>query len=206
MTFHSYEPSSGHGLRYDPFGSIVAPRPIGWISTRSETGGRNLAPYSFFNAFNYDPPIIGFASVGRKHTLENAVRTGVFGWNLASTVLAEQINASSIDLPAGEDEFDFAGLVSVEADLIDVPLVQASPVRFECRVTQVVRLLGAGKAELDTWLVLGEVIKAHIATALLVNGVFDTAAADPLLRGGGLDYFRLDGGRRFAMPRPKAPA
>ena len=70
-TFHSYEPRSGHGLPHDPFNAIVGPRPIGWISTQNAAGALNLAPYSFFNAFNYVPPIVGFASIGYKDTVRN---------------------------------------------------------------------------------------------------------------------------------------
>ena len=72
---HFYEPRLGHRLPHDPFNAIVAPRPIGWISTRSASGALNLAPYSFFNAFNYTPPIIGFSSVGFKDTLRNVEQT-----------------------------------------------------------------------------------------------------------------------------------
>ena len=75
-TFHVYEPRNGHGLAHDPLNSIVAPRPIGWISSLSSSGIRNLAPYSFFNLFNYTPPIIGFASIGWKDSVANINATG----------------------------------------------------------------------------------------------------------------------------------
>ena len=81
---HSYEPQHGHGLRHDPFNSIIAPRPIGWIASRSSAGVLNLAPYSFFNAFNYTPPIIGFASTGWKDSVANIGQTKEFVWNLAT--------------------------------------------------------------------------------------------------------------------------
>ena len=83
-SFHSYTPAQGHGLPHDPFNAIVAPRPIGWISSRSAGGQVNLAPYSFFNAFNYVPPIVGFSSIGRKDTLRNVQETGEFVWNLVN--------------------------------------------------------------------------------------------------------------------------
>ena len=86
---HFYEPRHGHGLRHDPFNAIVGPRPIGWVSTRSAAGALNLAPYSFFNAFNYTPPIVGFASIGRKDSLRNIEKTGEFAWNLVTRPLAE---------------------------------------------------------------------------------------------------------------------
>jgi flavin reductase (DIM6/NTAB) family NADH-FMN oxidoreductase RutF len=75
---YSYEPAKGHGLPHDPFNAIVGPRPIGWVSTRGRSGALNLAPYSFFNAFNYTPPIIGFSSNGAKDSLRNAQETGEF--------------------------------------------------------------------------------------------------------------------------------
>ena len=96
---HFYEPANGHGLRHDPLNAIVAPRPIGWISTVDAAGRRNLAPYSFFNGFNYVPPIIGFASIGRKDSLNNAEATGAFVWNLATRQLAEAMNATSATVP-----------------------------------------------------------------------------------------------------------
>ena len=88
-TFHSYEPRQGHGLPHDPFNAIVGPRPIGWISTQSATGATNLAPYSFFNAFNYVPPIVGFASIGYKDTVRNVQATGEFVWNLKRAAIFE---------------------------------------------------------------------------------------------------------------------
>ncbi len=83
-----YEPSEGHGLKHDPLNAIIAPRPIGWISTISEDGAANLAPYSFFNLFNYIPPIIGFSSQGSKDSVTNARATREFVWNLATRELA----------------------------------------------------------------------------------------------------------------------
>ena len=79
--FHYYEPSKGHGLRHNPFNAIVAPRPIGWISSRNAAGQLNLAPYSFFNAFLYDPPIIWFSSISWKDTVKNVSETREFVWN-----------------------------------------------------------------------------------------------------------------------------
>jgi hypothetical protein len=91
---HYDEPASGHRLPHDPFNAIVGPRPIGWISSHDGQGRLNLAPYSFFNAFNYTPPIIGFASIGFKDTVRNIQQTGEFAWSLATRPLAEAMNAS----------------------------------------------------------------------------------------------------------------
>lgn len=199
---HSYEPRLGHGLPHDPFNAIVGPRPIGWVSTCDADGRLNLAPYSFFNAFNYVPPIVGFASIGRKDSLANVEATGAFVWNLATRPLAEAMNASCAAVPPEVDEFALAGLTPVPSTRVAPPRVGESPVAFECRLSQLVRLQGADGQAVDTWLVLGEVVQIHIARSLLRDGVYDTAAGQPILRGGGpADYFAL--GEKFLMRRPR---
>lgn len=205
-SLHFYQPALGHGLAHDPFNAIVGPRPIGWIASRSAGGQRNLAPYSFFNAFNYTPPIIGFASIGRKDTLRNIEETGEFVWNLATRPLAEAMNASCAPAPAEVDEFELAGLTPAPSRLVQVPRVAQSPVAFECRKTQIIQLQGADGGAVPTWLVLGEVVGVHIARHLLVDGVYDTAAARPILRGGGpADYFEVGADALFRMARPAWP-
>lgn len=202
--FHFYEPAQGHGLPHDPFNAMVGPRPIGWISTQSAAGVRNLAPYSFFNAFNYTPPIIGFASIGAKDSLTNIRETGEFGWNLVTRPLAERMNASCAAVPPEVDEFELAGLTPVASRGIAVPRVAESPVSFECRLTQIVQLEGADGTPVDTRLVLGEVVGVHIARRLLKDGIYDTAAAEPILRGGGpADYFTVTPDNLFRMFRPR---
>lgn len=201
-----YEPAQGHGLPHDPFNAIVGPRPIGWIATRSADGVANLAPYSFFNAFNYTPPIIGFASIGRKDSLRNIEQTGEFVWNLATRPLAEAMNRSCAPAPAEIDEFVLAGLTAAPSRIVKPPRVAQSPVSFECRCTQIVQLTSHAGAEIDTWLVLGEVVGVHIATALLKDGVYDTASAQHILRGGGpADYFEVTPESLFQMRRPAYP-
>ncbi|WP_200930641.1 flavin reductase family protein [Pseudorhodoferax sp. Leaf274] len=199
---HSYEPRLGHGLPHDPFNAIVGPRPIGWVSTRSKAGLVNLAPYSFFNAFNYVPPIVGFASIGRKDSLAHVEETGEFVWNLATRPLAEQMNASCAAVPPDVNEFELAGLTPVASQRVAPPRVGESPVAFECKLSQLVQLQGADGRAVETWLVLGEVVQVHIARALLKDGIYDTAAGQPILRGGGpADYFGL--GEKFLMRRPR---
>ena len=200
---HFYEPRDGHRLPHDPFNAIVGPRPIGWISSRSAEGALNLAPYSFFNAFNYSPPIVGFASIGRKDTLRNIEQTGEFAWNLVTLPLAQAMNQTCAAAPPGTSEFALAGLTPLESRLIDVPRVAESPVSFECRCTQIVQLQGAGGDKVATWLVLGEVVAVHIAQAMLKDGVYDTAGAGHVLRGGGAaDYFSIGPAQLFRMHRP----
>jgi flavin reductase (DIM6/NTAB) family NADH-FMN oxidoreductase RutF len=202
--FHFYEPSTGHGLPHDPFNAIVGPRPIGWISTHDGAGHYNLAPYSFFNAFAYKPPIIGFASSGLKDTLENARLTGEFVWNLATMDLARQMNATSGNVARGVSEFDVAGLTPVPSVKVAAPRVAESPVAFECRVTQILQLTDQQGGPIPNWMVFGEVVGAHIARRLLVDGIYDTAAARPILRAGGTDvYVEVTPDRVFRMTRPK---
>ncbi len=199
-----YEPCNGHGLPHDPLNALVAPRPIGWISSRSGAGDLNLAPYSFFNLFNYRPPIVGFASVGYKDTARNVLENGEFCWNLVSRPLAEAMNATSAMVPTEVDEFGLAGLNPEPSRLVGVPRVAGSPVTFECRVSQHLRLQGADGGVVDTWLILGEVVGVHIRRDLLRDGVYDTAAAQPVMRGGGAaTYFGIDADQRFEMHRPR---
>jgi flavin reductase (DIM6/NTAB) family NADH-FMN oxidoreductase RutF len=202
-SFHSYEPRSGHGLTHDPFNAIVGPRPIGWISTRSAAGAINLAPYSFFNAFNYTPPIIGFASIGAKDTLRNIEETGEFVWNLVTRPLADQMNQTCAPVGPEINEFELAGLASSPSSQVKVPRVAQSPVAFECRKTQVLQLQGLDGSKIFTWLVLGEVVAVHIARRLLKDGVYQTAEAEHVLRGGGpADYFQVGPEQLFRMWRP----
>lgn len=202
--FHYYEPRDGHGLRHDPLNAIVGPRPIGWISTWDGQGRYNLAPYSFFNQFNYRPPIIGFSSIGWKDSVRNIDATGVFVWNLATRPLAEAMNITSSTVPPDVDEFELSGLTREKSRLIDVPRVAESPVSFECRKTDIIQLGGVDGVKVDSWLVLGEVVAVHIDKSLLVDGVYDTAAARPILRAGRRgDYFEITQDRGFEMLRPK---
>lgn len=201
--FHSYEPPKGHGLPHDPFNAIVGPRPIGWISSRAANGQVNLAPYSFFNAFNYVPPIIGFSSIGWKDTVRNIQETREFAWNLATRDLAEAMNQTCAAVPPEVSEFELAHLQTIASDLIHVPRVAASPVSFECRLIDIQRLRTAAQVPVDSWLVLGEVVKVHIDKRLLPQGIFDTANAGVILRGGGpADYFTIGPAQKFLMTRP----
>jgi flavin reductase (DIM6/NTAB) family NADH-FMN oxidoreductase RutF len=202
---HFYEPKDGHGLPHDPFNAIVGPRPIGWVSTRSNDGILNLAPYSFFTAFNYIPPIVGFSSTGPKDSLRNVQENGMFVWNLVTRPLAEAMNQTCAPVGPEVNEFELAGLTTAPSRVVDVPRVAESPVSFECRSTQIIQLEGLDKQKVPTWLVLGEVVGVHIADHLLKDGIYDTANAGHILRGGGpADYFSIGPEQLFKMSRPKA--
>ncbi|GLH80554.1 Asp/Glu/hydantoin racemase [Bradyrhizobium sp. SSBR45G] len=200
---HFYEPKNGHGLRHDPFNAIIAPRPIGWISSRDPDGHVNLAPYSFFNAFNYTPPIIGFSSTNFKDTVANIRDTGEFVWNLVTRDLATQMNATAAHVAREVDEFALAGVTAVPSTFVNVPRVGESPVAFECKVTQIIQLQGADGTKTQAWLTLGEVVAVHIDKALIKDGVYQTALAHPIVRAGRRgDYFEIKAEDMFEMIRP----
>jgi flavin reductase (DIM6/NTAB) family NADH-FMN oxidoreductase RutF len=198
-----YRPGEGIGLPHDPLIAIVGPRPIGWISSLSSAGVRNLAPYSFFNVFNYHPPLIGFASVGWKDTVANVEATGEFTWNLATRPLAEAMNRTSAPLPPEEDEFLCSGITPVPGTVVQPARVLESPVNFECKLAQLIQLRGTNQEPVETWLTLGEVVAVHIDRELLVEGIYETAAAHPILRAGKLiDYAEIEPDAMFTMTRP----
>ena len=200
---HYYEPRNGHGLRHDPFNAIIAPRPIGWISSRDTRGHVNLAPYSFFNGFCYTPPIIGFSSTAWKDSVGNIEETGEFVWNLATRDLAKQMNLTAAHVPQDVSEFEIARLTEAPCKLVGVPRVAESPVSFECKLSQIVQLQGADGRKAQAWLVLGEVVAVHIDKALIKDGVYQTALARPIVRAGRKgDYFEIRQDAMFEMPRP----
>lgn len=202
MTSHFYRPAEGHRLPHDPFNAIVGPRPIGWIGTLSPAGVRNLAPYSFFNAFSYKPPLIGFSSTVNKHTARNAELSGEFTWNLVTRSLAEQMNTTSTT--ADVDEFAASGLEAADSVDISAPRVAASPVSFECRVSDILPLRGADGHTSTGVLTIGEVVAVHIDEAMIPEGIYQTILAQPVLRAGGpTAYFEILAEGRFDLVRPR---
>ena len=200
---HFYEPAKGHGLKHDPFNAIIAPRPIGWISSRDTKGNINLAPYSFFNGFNYHPPIIGFSSTSWKDSVLNIQETGEFVWNLATMDLAKQMNATAAHVAPHIDEFAIAGLTRVPGKRVNVPRVAESPVSFECKLSQIIQLQAADGTKVQGWLTLGEVVAVHIDKAMIKDGVYQTALARPIVRAGRRgDYFEIKPDAMFEMVRP----
>jgi flavin reductase (DIM6/NTAB) family NADH-FMN oxidoreductase RutF len=200
---HYYEPRNGHGLKHDPFNAIIAPRPIGWISSRDAKGNVNLAPYSFFNGFAYKPPIIGFSSTSWKDSVANMQETGEFVWNLATMDLAQQMNATAAHVAHEVSEFAIAGLTPAPCKIVKPPRVAESPVSFECKVAQIVQLQGADGTKANAWLTLGEVVAVHIDKAMIKDGVYQTALAQPIVRAGRKgDYFVIRQDAMFEMQRP----
>jgi flavin reductase (DIM6/NTAB) family NADH-FMN oxidoreductase RutF len=175
-----YRPADGHGLRHSPFSAIVAPRPIGWISTRSASGD-NLAPYSFFNAVGYSPPQVIFAG-DFNDSMANAMESGVFAVNVVAADALQAMNATSARFPRGTDEFLEAGVAKAECSVIDCPRVADAPATLECRVVKLVELLGEER------MVLGEVVGVHIRDDCLVEGRLDYTRYAPAARLGYQDY------------------
>jgi flavin reductase (DIM6/NTAB) family NADH-FMN oxidoreductase RutF len=203
MSDYFYEPEKGHGLPHDPFLAIVGPRPIGWISTISEKGSVNLAPYSFFTAFSSRPPIIGFSSGAWKHSVQNANETGEFVANFASKIHSLAINDTSAPVAREVDEFAHAGLEPLPSRLVGPPRIKEAPAALECRVCQIVQLQDLSGNKIESWLTLGEVIGVHIDEEYLIDGSFDTASARPILRAGYRGLY-ADIGEIFEMIRPTA--
>ena len=136
-----YEPDKrNHGLGGDPFKAIVAPRPIGWITSMDAKGNVNLAPYSFFNGVHSRPAMVMFASEGRKDSVSNIAETGEFVCNLATWDLREAMNATSAPFQHGVNEMERAGLKAAPSKLVKPPRVAASPCALECKLVQIVSI------------------------------------------------------------------
>lgn len=182
--WHFYEPALGHRLPHDPLKAIVAPRPIGWISSVDPEGRVNLAPYSFFNAVCETPPIVAFSSSGRKDTQSNVEATGEFVVNLATRSLAEAMNVSSASVPHDVDEFQLAGLTPAPCRLVKPPRVAASPAALECKLLVTLPLKDLAGNPTPNTLIIGQVIGVHLATDCLTNGLFDMVRAGTIARCG----------------------
>ncbi len=196
-----YEPRKrDHGLPHDPFKAIVAPRPIGWISTVDAEGRPNLAPYSFFNAVASRPPVVMFSSESRKDSLRNVEASGEFVCNLATWDLREAMNETSAPLPGGESEFVRAGLATEASRLVRPPRVAGIAAALECRLLRTVPLSDVEGRPMEATVVFGEVVGIHIDDRFIRDGRFDAAAARAIARCGYMDYAVVDS--LFAMTRP----
>ncbi|GBU19798.1 MULTISPECIES: flavin reductase family protein [Methylobacterium] len=188
-------------LPHNPLKAIVAPRPIGWISAMSREGALNLAPYSFFNAVADD--MVAFSSSGRKDAMTFAEDGGEFVCNLASYDLREGMNASSAPLARGHSEFEHAGLRTAPSRLVRPPRVAEAPAALECKWLQTVPLKPLGGGEPTNFLVIGQVVSIYVDDRFVADGLVDTAAMRPIMRGGAFDYFSVTPENRFEMRRPK---
>jgi flavin reductase (DIM6/NTAB) family NADH-FMN oxidoreductase RutF len=194
-----YEPDKNdHGLPYNPFKACVVPRPIGWISSISEDGLVNLAPFSFFNALSYDPPFVCF-SIGShsedgepKDTVVNIEATGEFVYNMATWDQRDQMNNTGLIVDRTVNELDAAGLEAVPSKFVKPPRVKGSPVHFECKHFQTVILPGNVPSSIHH-LIIGQVIGVHIDDDMITGeGLLDTLKMRPIARLGYKDYTSVD--------------
>ncbi|MGD9925614.1 MAG: flavin reductase family protein [Pseudorhodoplanes sp.] len=192
--------TNDHGLPHDPFKAIVAPRPIGWITSISAAGEVNLAPYSFFNGVSSRPAIVMFSSEGRKDSLTFIRETGEFVCNLATWDLRDAMNRTSAPMPRGVNEMAEAGLEPAPSRLVRPPRVATSPCALECALLQIVPLADTEGRLLDTHVVFGQVIGVHIDDRFIRDGLLDTAAMKPIARNGYHNYAVVES--EFRMVRP----
>ena len=194
-----------HGLNYDPFKSCVVPRPIGWISTISNDGIPNLAPYSQFQNLTFDPPYVIFAANqktdgSRKDSVVNAEQSGEFVYNMATYDLREVMNISAQEVASGVDEFEVAGIEKAPSRIVKPYRVAESPVQFECRYHQTVRLPGRSKmGTVDV--VFGQVLGIHIKDEFIkADGKLDILKIRPIGRMGYYDYTCVDSIFEMVIP------
>ena len=190
-------------LPHDPLKAIVAPRPIGWISSLSSAGVVNLAPYSFFNMFSENPWIVGFSSGTRKDSVSNVAETGEFVYNLATRPLLDEVNRSSAPVPPEMNEFEYAGIQSAPCRIVKPPRVAASPCAFECKWIETINLKGLSGKPTQWYLVLGEVVGVHIDDRMIDDGMVNIVKMQTLARCGYMDYTAVE--RVTSLARPTWP-
>lgn len=193
-----YEPGkNNHGLKRPPFKSCVVPRAIGWISTISPEGVSNLAPYSQFTNLTFDPPYVA-VSINQNHlqcrkdTVNNIELTGEFVYNMVTYDLREAMNVTAAEFPPDADEFELAGLNKAPSNLVKPFRVAESPIQFECKYVQTLRLPGEGR--LGTCdIIIGKVIGVHIKDEFIgEDGKIDIVKIKPLARLGYSDYTTVE--------------
>lgn len=207
-----YDPDKNdHGLPHSPFKSCVVPRPIGWISTRSPEGLDNLAPYSQFQNLNFDPPYVMFSAGqstrgGRKDTVANIEATGEFVYNMATYELRDAVNRSAAEVPPEVDEFELAGVTKAPSVRVRPCRVTESPIQFECRYHETIRLPGngpKGKGSIDV--VIGRVVLVHVNDDVIrPDGRIDIARIRPLARLGYYDYTSVESIFEMVIPGDNA--
>lgn len=198
-----YEICNGHGLPHNPLKAIIAPRPIGWIGTRSRNGCVNLAPYSFFNMIADTPPLVMFSSSGKKDSVSFIEETGVFTVSAVGDQLKQQMNTSSVDAPRGTSEFKYSGLATAAGRLVEAPFVKEAYAALECEAVEIKQLRDREGNLSENYMVIGEVIAVHLDENILTNGLVDIKKARPVSRLGYMDYATTE--EVYQMFRPKWP-
>jgi len=192
-----------HGLPHDPFKALVVPRPIGWVSTISEKGVPNLAPFSFFNALSDSPPMLIMSVANGKDSVNNILATGDCTCSLATKSLVDEMNMSSAAVASTVSEFNLAEIETTESNLVSTPRVAASPAAFECKLWKSIELPtvpgrpGSGYTSL-----IVSVIGVYIDDSYIADGLIDTAAMQPIARLGYMDYSVVSADNMFSLNRP----
>lgn len=187
-------------LPHDPFKAIVAPRPIGWITSMSAKGEINLAPYSYFNGINSKPNLVMFSSEKRKDSLTFIEETGEFVCNLATWDLREAMNETAAPMARGMNEMERARLAPAPSRIVKPPRVADAPCALECKLIRIVSFDTVEDRPVDCHVIFGLVVGVHIDDRFIVNGRLDTAAMKPIARGGYDEYSVVEG--VFSMRRP----
>jgi len=197
--------NNDHGLQFDPFKSCVVPRPIAWISTISLEGIPNLAPYSQFQNLTFDPPYVMFAANqktdgSRKDSVVNAEQCGEFVYNMATYDLREAMNNSSQEVPPDTDEFELSGVTKKPSKIVKPFRVEESPIQFECRYHQTLRLPGKSvMGPVDV--IIGEVLGIHIKDEFIMpDGKLDIIKMQPIARLGYYDYTCIESIFEMVIP------
>ncbi|KTD50497.1 Flavin reductase like domain protein [Legionella rubrilucens] len=190
------------------FKACVIPRPIAWISTVSQSGEDNLAPFSYFNSVADEPPMVMFSTTeahvekGEKDTLRNAEETGEFVVNITSYALKEKMNVTSMNFPRHTSEFSMAGIEQAPARIVRPKLIKAAPISLECRYYMSVQLPRSNPEKLINRMVIGQVVGIHVSEYVLdAEQRIDPTRFNPLARLGYHGYMAVQDS--FDMPRPE---
>lgn len=211
---YEYGDWKGKGLKYNPFHTIVAPRPIGWTSTLDAEGGLNLSPFAYFNAINTQPEQIilsisnrgpghlkfGFDINSPKDTLKNILDTEEFVVNLVTKELVEAMNKSSENFAPNIDEFAQCGVTPEPSKLVKPPRVKETPIALECKLWKSIKL--PQDNEVGTTMIIGTVVNTYINDSMIVDDVLDMKQTTTIGRLGGLDYCYVDQKNTFQLTRP----
>lgn len=206
------ETRGDENFRASIFNSIVAPRPIGWISSLSADGRRNLAPFAYFNGISASPPMVMFACNAppdrlEKDTLANVRSTGEFVTNFVSWEFREAMNITSATVASGVDEFELAGLTAVASTRVKPPRVSGVPVAMECELVRIVDIAPRHEGDRACGVVIGRVLCMHVDDRFIdANGRFDTMQARPITRLGGFLYATVGESCEILRPQVKTPA
>jgi len=193
-----------HGLKHDPFKALIVPRPIGWITSVSQDGLVNLAPYSYFNAVADQPHYLMFSSCGRKDTLCNIEDTGEFTCSIATWESRFQVNTTSAPVRPDVDEYAVAGLTAVRSQYVTPPRVKGAPAALECRYWKTVRLPDVSPdSDQGHFVVFGRVVGVYIDDEFIKDGIVETSRMRPLARMGYMQFAVITPETTVTINRPR---